>query len=89
MSHQVVWTAKTLERFETLGNLNEFQRQIMETRCKNMTVIQQAMLLGVSESTVHKEISRLKKLYDVVQSQHPDELPVRKTSSKELYMDTH
>lgn len=89
MAHQVIWTEKTLNTFIKLGNLNDFQEQIMRTRCKNMTVIQQSMLLQCSESTIHKEIAKIKKIYDVVQSQHPDELPPRKKSSKELYMDTH
>lgn len=89
MAHQVIWTEKTLNTFIKLGNLNEFQEQIMRTRCKNMTVLQQSFLLQCSESTVHKEIAKIKKIYDVVQAQHPDELPQRKSSSKELYMDSH
>ena len=89
MAHQVIWTQKTLETFIKLGNLNEFQEQIMRTRCQNITVVAQAQLLKCSESTVHKEIAKIKVIYDTVQRQHPDELPPRRQSSKELYMDTH
>lgn len=89
MAHQVIWTKKTLDTFIKLGNLNEFQQQIMITRCNNKTVIEQSIMLNCSESKVHKEIARIKRIYDEVQKQHPDELPPRRSSTKELYMDTH
>lgn len=89
MAHQVIWTEKTLNTFIKLGNLNDFQKRIMITRCQNMTVVNQSIMLNCSESTIHKEIAKIKKIYDEVQRQHPDELPARKQSAKELYMDTH
>jgi len=89
MARQVIWTKQTLEFFLEHSGVNEFQKQIMVTRCQNMTVVQQAQLLNCSESTVHKEIAKIKKIYDVVQKEHPDQLPPRKASQKELYMDTH
>lgn len=89
MSKQVVWTEKTLNDFIRLGNLNEEDEFIMRSRCKGMTVIQQAEALHCSESRVAKRISQIKKVYDYTQKQHPDMLPPRKASAKELYMDTH
>ena len=89
MAHQVIWTKKTLDFFLEHSGMNDFQKQIMIDRCQNMTVIQMSLKYHCSDSTVHKEIAKIKKIYDVVQKEHPDELPPRKKSSKELYMDTH
>lgn len=89
MSHQVIWTKQTLDFFLDHSGMNDLQKQIMITRCQNMTVVQQAQLLHCSESKIHKEIAKIKCIYDEVQRQHPDVLPVRKSSAKELYMDTH
>lgn len=89
MAHQVIWTKRTLDFFLSNSGMNEFQKRIMIDRCRNMTVTWMSMEYHCSESKIHKEIARIKKIYDEVQSQHPDELPKRKASSKELYMDTH
>lgn len=89
MSKQVIWTKYTLDFFLEHSGMNDFQKQIMIDRCSNMTVIQMSEKYSCSESLVHKEIAKIKKIYDVTQSQHPNELPPRKKSAKELYMDTH
>lgn len=86
---QVIWTKYTLEFFLEHSGMNDFQKQIMIDRCANMTVIQMSIKYHCSESTVHKEIAKIKKIYDVVQKRYPDDLPKRKKSAKELYMDTH
>lgn len=87
MSKQVKWTADTLERFITYGLLDNESEFIMRNRCKNMPITRMAMELNRSESWVHKRVAYLKKLYDEVQRQHPDEMPVRKASAKETWMD--
>lgn len=89
MAHQVIWTKQTLDFFLENSGMTDFQKQIMITRCQNKTVVEQSILLNCSESMIHKEIAKIKRIYDEVQRQHPDKLPVRKASSKELYMDTH
>ena len=89
MAHQVIWTKKRLEFFLEHSGMNSFQKQIMRDRCESVTVIQMSLLYHCSESTIHKEIARIKRIYDEVQKQYPDELPPRKSSAKELYMDTH
>lgn len=89
MSHQVIWTKKVLEDFCELANLNEEEKFIMETRCQNWTVTRQALELNKSTSSVHKTINKLKRKYDAVQKEYPDKFPVRKSSSKELYMDNN
>lgn len=90
MAHQVIWTSKVLSDFIAFGNLNELQSQIMIHRCKNITVIQMSQMFNVSESTIHREIAKIKKIYDAVQSEHPDKFPPRKKSAKdyaEKYVD--
>ena len=89
MAHQVVWTENVLNDFIKLGNLNDFQAQLMRDRCNNVTITQMAIKYSRSESTIHREVARIKKIYDVTQKEHPDRLPIRKSSAKELYMDTH
>lgn len=88
MAKQVIWTKYTLETFITEGCLNEFEAEIMRTRVNGMTVLQQSLHLNVSKSTVEKTIAKLKRRYDEVQKKNPD-LPVRRSSAQELYMDSH
>lgn len=87
--HQVIWTKHTLDFFLEHSGMNDFQKQIMIDRCANMTVIQMSCKYSCSESLIHKEIKKIKCIYDVVQKEHPNDLPPRKKSAKELYMDTH
>lgn len=89
IAHQVKWNTRILEKFIKEGCLTEFEENIMRTRVKGYTVTQQAMENNCSVSTVEKTIKKLKLLYDGVQKQFPDELPERKFSAKETYMDTH
>lgn len=89
MAHQVIWTKHTLEFFLNNANMSDLQKRIMVDRCNNVTVIQMSMKYHCSESTIHREIAKIKRIYDEVQRQHPDKLPIRKSSAKELYMDTH
>lgn len=89
MAHQVIWTKKTLNFFLDHSGMNDFQKQLMIDRCNSMTVVEMSFAYHCSESKIHKEIAKIKKIYDEVQSQHPNELPKRKTSAKELYMDMH
>lgn len=89
MSHEVIWTQKVLDNFIIKGNLNAEQEYIMRSRCENVPISAQAMHLHCSESTVHRQISKIKKIYDAVQAEHPDDFPARRSSAKETYMDTH
>ncbi|MCQ2465729.1 MAG: hypothetical protein MJ095_09115 [Oscillospiraceae bacterium] len=88
MSKQVIWTKFILETFIREGCLNEFEAEIMRTRIDGMTVLQQSLRMNCSKSTVEKTIAKLKVRYDEVQKRCP-ELPVRRSSAQELYMDTH
>ena len=89
MAHQVIWTNSVKEFFYKEGNLSEFQIQIMETRIKGMSIIEQSMKFCCSKSLIDKEIKKLKAIYDECQKANPDKLPPRKFSTKELYMDSH
>lgn len=88
MSHEVVWTNKVLESFIAKANMTHDEEYIMRSRCRGFTVIQQAHHLHKSEATVHRMIAVIKKKYDVVQSEYPEEFPPRKKSCKqEKFMD--
>lgn len=89
MTKQVTWTKKIIEDFIEYAYLSEDEALIMRTRAQGWTVSKQAMELNKSESSVHKTIKSLKEKYDIVQKEHPDKFPKRRTSAKEEYMDTH
>ena len=89
MSKQVIWTKHVQETFITEGNLTDFEIQVLDLRVKNKTITETSLQLNCSKSLVDKTIKKLKIRYDEVQKHHPDDLPVRRTSAKELYMDTH
>lgn len=89
MAKQIVWTKQVLENFIEQAMLTEDEIFIMETRIKGWTVTMQAMELKRSESSVHRMINVLKRKYDKVQKENPDMFPVRRSSAKETYMDTH
>lgn len=86
---QVHWTKDTMEFFIEKGMLTEEQVYILESRVKGATVVEQSMHLHKSESSVHRQIKRIRDCYDIVQKQYPDKLPIRRYSAKEVYMDTH
>ena len=87
MSVQVVWTKKTFNFFADAANLTKFERDVLQCRISNFTQVQTAMYLSCGTSTVAKCVKRLKKKYDIVQQEYPDELRPRKSSAVELYMD--
>jgi len=89
MSNEVVWTEKVLEEFIKKGNLNPEQEYIMRSRCHKTPVSQQATYLNCSESSVHRKIAEIKKVYDAVQKEYPEIFPVRKSSKQESWMDKH
>ena len=87
MSHQILWTDKLTEEFIKCAALSDNEAYIIRTRARGYTVTQQAMYLGLSESTVHRMIAKLKTKYDAVQKEQPDLFPVRKVSKTEQFMD--
>lgn len=86
MSRQVIWTKIILERFIELGNLTQFEEQIMRTRAAGWTRTKQANTFCCSLATIDRTIKVLKRKYDTVQK-YDALLPPRKFSAKELYMD--
>lgn len=89
MTKQVKWTSRLVSLFIEHGNLSEDDAYIIISRTQGECVSNQARHLNVSESTVHRRIAYLKKLYDEVQKEYPNVFPVRKTSAKETWMDNH
>lgn len=88
MAHQVPWGKVILEAFIEEAMLTKEEEMIMRTRVAGWTITRQARELGMSEASVNRAISRLKKRYDAVQK-YSAILPPRKESAAELYMDTH
>lgn len=88
MAHQVPWGKVILEAFIEEAMLTKEEEMIMRTRIAGWTITRQARELGMSEASVNRTISRLKKRYDAVQK-YSAILPPRKESAEELYMDTH
>lgn len=87
MAKQVLWTQQVLESFIEKALLTEDEEYIMRTRCRGMTVVQQAIKMNKSESAVNKMISVIKIKYDAVQKEFPDLFPERRYSIAETYMD--
>ena len=85
---QVEWTRHIVDTFIEEAMLSEIEVKVLETRVKGMPISQQAQLLNISESSVNRIISRLKQKYDSVQKYHPD-LPPRRVSNEEIYMDNN
>lgn len=78
-----------MEFFIDKGMLNEEQIYILSSRVKGTTVTEQSLHLNKSISSINRQISKIKRIYDVVQEEYPDRLPIRRYSAREQYMDTH
>lgn len=89
MAHQVIWTRRVYEFFCDAANLNKLDRDILAQRIAGMTIKEMQFFYGLSESALNKRIARMKRIYDEVQKEYPDELKPRKTSAAETYMDEH
>lgn len=89
MTHQVKWTKQLTEDFIETAMLSDEEAYIMRSRVKGVSVTAQAFHLQCSESTVHRLIAKLKKKYDVVQSENPEKFPPRRKSAQETWMDEH
>lgn len=81
------WTRKQTELFVREAQLDELEKGILETRIAGMTIKEQALYFSLSESSVSRVIARIKELYDMVQKEYPEQLPIRYRSKQEEYMD--
>ena len=88
MAKQVGWNKKIVETFIEEACLTKEERDILRTRVAGLTISEQAEKFNISVGKVNRIIKRLKWKYDNVQKYCKD-LPVRKESAAELYMDTH
>jgi len=88
ISRQVIWSKVIVEEFVEKGGLTKLEEQVLRTRVAGWTRTEQCMKLGLSMATLDRVIKRLKVKYDHCQ-QYSALLPKRKSSAKELYMDTH
>lgn len=87
--HQVKWTKQVYELFCEYAMLSEEERFIMKHRIEGKPITWMSIQLNCSESKIHRAVNLLKKKYDAVQKEHPTEMPERKYSAKETWMDSH
>ena len=88
MAKQVGWNKKIVETFIEEACLTKEEQDILRTRVAGLTISEQAERFNISVGKVNRIIKRLKWKYDNVQKYCKD-LPVRKESAAELYMNTH
>lgn len=69
--------------------LSSDEEYVLKTRVRGYSVSYQAQQLNCSESTIARIISGMKKKYDALQEQYPDEFPQRKKSKTEEWMDNN
>lgn len=89
MAKEVEWNRYVYDRFCELAMLSDFEKQVLETRIKGYSIIQQSMMLGCSDSTISKTIKVLKAKYDNVQKLEGSGLKPRRTSKQEEWMDNN
>lgn len=90
MTKDVPWNRKLYNKFMSEAILTDLQKQIMETRVtKGWTRTKQIQELHISMSTLDREIKKLKKMYDDIQKDFPEDLPPRKKSKYEEYLDNN
>lgn len=88
MSHQVPWNEDIYLEFSRLAMLSPLEKEILRTRIMGFSISQQAEEFKISERTVSRIISTLKRKYDMVQPKS-SKLPLRKPSIAEDWMDSH
>lgn len=88
MAKQICWTKKIVETLIEEACLTKEKQDILRTRVAGLTIYEQVERFNISVCKVNRVIKMLKWKYDNVQKYCKD-LPLRKMSAAELYMDTH
>lgn len=88
MARQICWTKKIVETFIEEACLTKDWQDILCTVVACLTISEQAEKFNISVCKVNRVIKRLKWEYDNIQKYCKD-LPLRKVSAAELYMNTH
>ena len=88
MGQIIVWTPKLIEEFKKSSCLTDLEEQVLDTRVALISRISASMILHISTSTYDRVVKRLKVKYDVAQKENPN-LPPRKKSQKEIWMDNN
>ena len=84
MAHQVAWNTIILEEFVRIGCLTKDEEDVLRTRVKGWSRVEQAMKLGMSVSKVDVITKRLKIKYDNA-AMYSDILPKREFSASATY----
>ena len=88
MAKQICWIKKIVETFIEKACLTKEEQDILRTRVASLTISEQSEKFNISVCKVNRIIKRLKLKYDNIQKYCKD-LPIRKVSAAELYMNTH
>lgn len=97
MSNDIDWNEELYNKFvpelekEVMDKflLSELKK-VLETRLKGWKRTKQAQEFGMSMATLDRRIKMLRIMYDRVRRKHPElNLPKRKMSKQEKWMDTH
>lgn len=90
MSNEIPWNKKLLEKFVAETYMSDIEEKILRTRIeKGWTQQKQSMEFHISIATVNRIVRKLKDMYDVVQKQFPDDLPPRRQTKYEEYLDNN
>ena len=89
MAKQVRWNKFLYDRFCELAMLSDFEKEVLEGRIRGMSIVEQSIKHNTSTASISRTINRLKEKYDDVQKFDGSNLPVRRVSEEEKWMDTH
>ena len=87
MANEVQWNKYVYDRFCELALLSDFEKEVLMTRIKGMSIVQQSHKFNTSTSTINNTIRRLKDKYDDVQKYDGSNLPIRRMSAQEKWQD--
>lgn len=82
-----IWTDELTEKVINKLMFSDDEAYVLRTRVRGYSVSYQAQHLNCSDSTVARMISKMKKKYDALHEQYPDDFPARKASKVEKFMD--
>ena len=84
----VNWNEELYETFCKKAMLSRFEKDILRLRIMEASNSEIVEITHASESTVIRTVNKLRQKYDKLQAKCP-ELPKRRMSEKEKWMDTH
>ena len=88
MRTTVNWNEVLYDEFVRIAMLSPFYADVLRLRIMEHTISEIAEIENCDERTISRAVAYLREKYDSVQP-YSDKLPKRRTSEKEIYMDSH